>query len=83
MYSTNNINEMCLSRLLYTFEKRLDILLKENATRHPMDAEPYWIIEIIEDRIMPAVEYINNWEPSDDEIMASNPCGIAWHDGCR
>lgn len=83
MYDTNNINEMSLTRLLYTFEKRMDTLLKKNATLHQMDAEPDWLIEIIEDRILPAVEYINNWEPSDDEIVANNSCGTPWHDGCR
>lgn len=83
MYNTNNINEMPMSRLLYAFEKRMDILLKENAKMHPMDAEPDWLIEIVEDQIMPAVEYINNWEPSDDEIVANNSCGTPWHDGCR
>jgi hypothetical protein len=26
---------------------------------------------------------IREWEPSDDEMIANNPCGTAWHDGCR
>ena len=33
-----------------------------------MDACPSWILDKIEEEIMPAVEYINNWEPTDDEI---------------
>ena len=80
---TNNIHEMGLTRLLYEFEKRMDRLVKDNAKLHQMDAEPDWVIEIIEDKIMPAVEYINNWEPTDDEILANNSCGTPWHDGCK
>lgn len=34
-----------------------------------MDALPSWVIDKIEEEIMPALEYINNWEPSDDDIM--------------
>jgi hypothetical protein len=26
---------------------------------------------------------IREWEPSDDEMIANNSCGTAWHDGCR
>lgn len=33
-----------------------------------MDALPSWVIDKIEEEIMPALEYINDWEPSDDEI---------------
>ena len=80
---TNNIHEMGLTCLLYEFEKRMDRLVKDNAKLHQMDAEPDWVIEIIEDKIMPAVEYINNWEPTDDEILANNSCGTPWHDGCK
>jgi hypothetical protein len=25
----------------------------------------------------------SEWEPSDEEMLAHNSCGIAWHDGCR
>ena len=43
----------------------------------PADVEEK-IEEIIE-----ALEYIDGWEPSDDEIIANNSCGTPWHDGCR
>ena len=37
------------------------------------------IVEQIEDIIIPALEYIEGWEPSDDQMMAS--FGTKWHDG--
>ena len=40
---------------------------------------PADIIEQIEDVIIPALEYIDGWEPSDDEMMSS--FGTKWHDG--
>jgi hypothetical protein len=40
---------------------------------------PADIIEQIEDIIIPALEYIDGWEPSDDEMMSS--FGTKWHDG--
>jgi len=59
---------MDIERLLYLFERRMHVLLQQESKKHMMDACPSWIIEKIEEEIMPAVEYINNWEPSDDEI---------------
>jgi hypothetical protein len=35
---------------------------------------------------MELAEDVSLWDyvdPSDDEIMENNPCGVAWHDGCR
>ena len=78
-----NINEMSIDTLLYNFKNRMERLLKEEAGKHVMDAEPGWILDIIEDEIMPAVEKIVDWEPSDDEIVANNSCGTPWHDGCK
>ena len=78
-----NINEMSIDTLLYHFKNRMERLLKEEAGKHEMDAEPSWILDIIDDEIMPAVERIVDWEPSDDEIVANNSCGTPWHDGCR
>jgi hypothetical protein len=43
----------------------------------PCDIEEK-IIEVIE-----ALEYIEGWEPSDADMIANNPVGTAWHDGCR
>ena len=78
-----NINEMSIDSLLYNFRNRMQTLLKNEAAKHEMDAEPGWILDIIEDEIMPAVEKIVDWEPSDSEITANNSCGTPWHDGCR
>lgn len=66
--SYHDINTMGIERLLYEFERRMHVLLKQESKKHMMDACPSWILDKIEEEIMPAVEYINNWEPTDDEI---------------
>jgi hypothetical protein len=33
--------------------------------------------------VIEALEYIEGWEPSDADMIANNPVGTAWHDGCR
>ena len=81
--SNNNINEMSMDSLLYMFQQRLKVLVKENSRKHMMDAQPEWIMDIIENEIQPLIDQIVDWEPSDDEITANNSCGTAWHDGCR
>lgn len=43
---------------------------------------PVDLVEKIE-AIIEALEYIEGWEPSDDEMIENNSCGTAWHDGCR
>lgn len=43
---------------------------------------PADIYEKIEDMI-DTLEYIRDWEPSDDEMIANNSCGTPWHDGCK
>ena len=68
-YTTNNVQEMNMDRLLYTFQQRMRILLKQDAHTDQMYAQLPWIIEIVEDEIVPAVDKIVDWEPSDDEIM--------------
>lgn len=80
---SNNITEMGIDALLYSFQQRMQLLLKQEASKHQMDAEPTWVLDIIEDEIMPAVEKIVDWEPTDDEIIACNTCGTPWHDGCK
>lgn len=74
---------MGIDVLLYNFRNRMERLLKEEAQKHQMDVEPSWVLDIIEDEIMPSVNKIVDWEPSDDEIVANNSCGTPWHDGCR
>lgn len=82
-YTTNNVHEMNMDRLLYTFQQRLNTLVKEEARKHIMDAQPGWVMDIIENEIQPLVDKIVDWEPTDDEIVANNSCGTPWHDGCR
>lgn len=82
-YLSNNINEMSMDSLLYGFQQRLKILVKENARKHMVEAQPAWIMDIIENEIQPLIDQIVDWEPSDDEITANNSCGTPWHDGCR
>jgi len=76
---------MSIEKLLYQFERRMTVLLKREANRHIMDATPSWILDKIEEEIMPAVEYINNWEPSDEEIMDyhSAPTMAEMHEAAR
>lgn len=44
-------------------------LLQQEAKKHEMHSLPHWIIDKIEEEVLPAVEYINNWEPTDDDIL--------------
>ena len=81
-HTTNTVQEMNMDRLLYTFQQRMRILLKEDAKTDQMYAQLSWVVDIVEDEIMPAVDKIVDWEPSDDEIMENNSCGTPWHDGC-
>lgn len=82
-FPTNNIYEMGLDRLLYTFQQRLRVLIKQEACTPIQDAQPGWVMDILENDIQPAIDKIVDWEPSDDEILQYNSCGTAWHDGCR
>ena len=82
-YTTNNIYEMGMDRLLYTFQQRLRVLIKQEACTPIQDAQPGWVMDILENDIQPAIDKIVDWEPSDDEILQYNSCGTAWHDGCR
>ncbi len=43
---------------------------------------PSDVIDKIEDIIL-ALEYIEGWEPCDDDIVESNSVGTPWHDGCK
>ncbi len=49
---------MDLDRLLYEFRERLEILVKEEARKHIMDAQPAWVMDIIENEIQPLVDKI-------------------------
>ena len=80
---TNNIHEMDIDLLLHNFRERMQRLLKDETKKDIMNSQPPWVLDIIEDEVMPAVEKIVDWQPTDDEILAVNSCGTPWHDGCR
>ena len=82
-FTTNNIHEMGLDRLLYTFQQRLRVLIKQEACTPIQDDQPGWVMDILENDIQPAIDKIVDWEPSDDELLQYNSCGTAWPDGCR
>ena len=54
--SYHDINTMHIERLLYLFERRMRVLLQQESKKHMMDALPSWVIEKIEEEIMPALE---------------------------
>jgi hypothetical protein len=65
-----------------------------NAVKLAEDQYPTWL-ELFHNSILPAdlndkvselldtLEYIKDWEPSDQQIAQNNSCGIPWHDGCQ
>lgn len=44
--------------LIYHMNKRIDQLLVADSKRHMMDAEPGWIIDLINDELVPTLEDI-------------------------
>lgn len=55
--SNYNIYEIKdLHTLMYHVEKKVKSLLLDDSKRHMMDAEPYWLIEYVEDELLPVVE---------------------------
>lgn len=85
MINSHDMYTMDIQALIYHFDRRMTQLLKDNAKRHIMDAEPDWIIEKIEDDIMPHIEYIANWEPSDEDIanFHAGPTMSEMHEAAR
>lgn len=63
-YDTNNVHEMDIDRLLFCFQQRMQVLLKEDDARHQMDAMPAWWRSLIDDEIMPAVDEIVDYDPT-------------------
>lgn len=71
-----NINEMGIDELLYAFQQRMHILIKREAAK-PQGYEHYFLDEI-ENELMPVIDHIVDYEPSDDEITASYGSGGAY-----
>ena len=55
-----------IDKVLSTTLERLTFLLKENEKSHMMDAYPSQFVSIIEDEIIPALEAIENYDPTPD-----------------
>ena len=68
-----NINEMDIDQLLYAFQQRMHTLIKREAAK-PQGYEHYFLDEI-ENELMPVIDHIVDYEPSDDEITASYGSG--------
>jgi len=68
-----NINEMDIDQLLYAFQQRMHILIKREAAK-PQGYEHYFLDDI-ENELMPVIDHIVDYEPSDDEITASYGSG--------
>ena len=63
-YDTNNVWEMDIDRLLYTFQQRMEILIKEEAKKHEMDTHSW--IDHIEHELMPEINHIVDYDPTPD-----------------
>ena len=61
-YDTNNVWEMDIDRLLYTFQQRMEILIKKEGKKHQMDA--HHMLDQIENELMPEVDAIVNYDPT-------------------
>lgn len=68
-----NVYELSEHALSYHAAARFRQLVR---SRPEMPAD---IAEKIEDEILPALDYIEGWEPSDSDMLAS--FGTKWHDG--
>lgn len=61
-YDTNNVWEMDIDRLLYTFQQRMEILIKDESKKHQMDA--HHMLDQIEHELMPEVNAIVDYDPT-------------------
>jgi hypothetical protein len=61
--SLYNVYEMSTQSLAYHAAKRFKYLLASGML-------PGEIIDRLEEEVIPALEYIDGWEPSDDDIKA-------------
>ena len=74
-----DINSASFYSVLEACHSRILQIQKEDAKRHEMDADIGAWESVVEEELMPAIERIIYWEPSDDEMMSS--FGTKWHDG--
>ena len=74
-----DINSACFLKVLEACYSRILQIQKEDAKRHQMDQDMYGWDSLVEEELMPLLERIIYWEPSDDEMMST--FGTKWHDG--
>ena len=74
-----DINSACFLDVLEACHSRIVQIQTEDAKRHPMDEDISNWASVVEEELMPAIERIIYWEPSDDEMMSA--FGTKWHDG--
>ena len=76
-----DINSACFLDVLEACHSRIVQIQKEDEKRHEMDADINLVTwrNVLEEELMPAIERIIYWEPSDDEMMSA--FGTKWHDG--
>ena len=75
-YDTNNVYEMSTSRLVHTTLQRFKSLTACGVVDSDVPTDVFMTIE---DELIPLLESLENWEPSDSQMMAS--FGTKWHDG--
>ena len=66
-YDTNNVFEMSTSRLVHTALQRFKALLACGVQDSDVPTDVFFTIE---DELIPLLEHIEYWEPTDDEINA-------------
>ena len=74
-----DINSACFLKVLEACYSRILQIQKEDSKRHQMDSDIGPWRHVLEEELMPALEQIIYWEPSDDEMMST--FGTKWHDG--
>ena len=68
-----DINKASFFSTLEACHSRLLQIQKEDEKRHIMDLDiPHNWVEYVEDELLPVIEKIIYWEPTDDEINAPN-----------
>lgn len=56
---SNNVNEMYATALIHCAAKRL---------KRSLDEFPTELAAVVEEQLIPLLEYIDGWEPGDDDV---------------
>jgi len=75
-YDTNNVYEMSTTRLIHTALQRFKRLQASGVQDSDVPTEVFMTIE---DELIPLLEQLDDWEPSDSEMLSAY--GTKWHDG--